>query len=161
MFARRLSSAAAATSSSSLREAAETVWGITKFAAFLHCLHEYVVEISMCCGPSMLPTLNAAGDIVLMDRISHRFDRIKTGDVVICKSPTDATQTVCKRVAAVGGEVVPGSLRRRTVPPGCIWLLGDNPDNSTDSRYYGAVPAGLIKGRVFCRIYPLNQARLF
>lgn len=124
-----------------------------KFAAFLHCLHEYVVEISMCCGPSMLPTLNAAGDIVVMDRITPRLKRIKVGDVVICKSPTDATQTVCKRVAALEGDEVPGL--RATVPPGYMWLLGDNASNSTDSRTYGAVPTALIKGRVMCRIYPL------
>lgn len=103
----------------------------------------------------MLPTLNAAGDIVLMDRISPRFGLVKVGDVVICKSPTDPTQTVCKRVAALEGDIIPGA-HRATVPQGHVWLLGDNPDNSTDSRYYGAVPAALIKGRVFCRIYPFS-----
>mmetsp|Transcript_5328 Transcript_5328/g.11745 ORF Transcript_5328/g.11745 Transcript_5328/m.11745 type:complete len:166 (+) Transcript_5328:238-735(+) len=42
------------------------------------------------------------------------------------------------------------------VPDGHIWVEGDNPWNSSDSRNYGAVPASLITGRVLCRIWPLR-----
>jgi signal peptidase I len=42
------------------------------------------------------------------------------------------------------------------VPEGHIWVEGDNPWNSTDSRNYGPLPASLIVGRVFCRIWPLR-----
>mmetsp|Transcript_37123 Transcript_37123/g.119052 ORF Transcript_37123/g.119052 Transcript_37123/m.119052 type:complete len:112 (+) Transcript_37123:797-1132(+) len=109
----------------------------------------------MCSGPSMLPTLNPAGDIVVMERVSPRLGAIRPGDVVIAKSPTNASQTICKRVAAVEGDKVGDGV----VPVGYVWLLGDNAANSTDSRYYGAVPAALIKGRVFCRIFPFSQIR--
>ena len=44
------------------------------------------------------------------------------------------------------------------VPPGHVWLQGDNPLNSTDSRTYGPVPAALVRGRVFCRVWPPAQA---
>jgi len=130
-----------------------------KFAAFLHVFHEYIMEVSMCSGPSMLPTLNSSGDVVVMQRFSHRLGNVKKGDVVICKSPTNASQTVCKRVAAVEGEPVPGSFTGAPVPQGHIYLLGDNADNSTDSRYYGAVPAALVQGIVFLRIFPLTQIK--
>ena len=42
------------------------------------------------------------------------------------------------------------------VPDGHIWVEGDNPWNSSDSRNYGAIPASLIMGRVLCRLWPLR-----
>ena len=114
----------------------------------------------MCCGPSMLPTFNATGDIVLMDRLSPRLGRVGVGDIVICKSPTHPHQTVCKRVAALGGGRVP-SFPSATVPEGHAWLLGDNAENSTDSRVYGPVPTAMIKGRVLCRIFPFDQMAVY
>jgi inner membrane protease subunit 1 len=38
------------------------------------------------------------------------------------------------------------------VPKGHVWLLGDNIDNSLDSRTYGPVPLGLILGRVCYKV---------
>ncbi|TPX32470.1 hypothetical protein SmJEL517_g04484 [Synchytrium microbalum] len=40
------------------------------------------------------------------------------------------------------------------VPPGHIWVQGDNSSNSKDSREYGPIPMGLIRGKVFCRVFP-------
>lgn len=37
------------------------------------------------------------------------------------------------------------------IPLGHVWLAGDNPSNSTDSRSYGPVPIGLIQGRVILK----------
>jgi len=164
--------AAAEAAPSVAADVADTVVGVVGFGAVLHCLHEYVIDISMCCGPSMLPTLNAAGDVVLLDRLSPRLGWIRPGDVVIAKSPTNAAQTVCKRVAARAGDPIPGARdtggsffgggsARAVVPEGHVWLLGDNADNSTDSRYYGPVPAALIKGRVFLRVYPWTKIAWF
>ena len=46
------------------------------------------------------------------------------------------------------------------VPDGHIWVEGDNPWNSSDSRNYGAVPANLIMGRVLLRMWPLRGKAL-
>lgn len=38
------------------------------------------------------------------------------------------------------------------VPKGHVWLEGDNLMNSTDSRNYGPIPYGLIRGRVCLKV---------
>ena len=38
--------------------------------------------------------------------------------------------------------------KKVTVPPGHVWLQGDNMSVSRDSREYGPVSRGLIRGRV-------------
>jgi hypothetical protein len=40
------------------------------------------------------------------------------------------------------------------VPPGHVWIEGDNPFNSNDSRYYGPVPVDRIEGRAVARFWP-------
>jgi len=48
------------------------------------------------------------------------------------------------------------------VPPGHVWLEGDNPKESLDSRYYGPVPLALIQGRVthqVCHLQTLDIKR--
>lgn len=46
------------------------------------------------------------------------------------------------------------------VPDGHIWVEGDNPWNSSDSRNYGTVPASLIMGRVLLRLWPIRGGAL-
>ena len=49
----------------------------------------------------MLPTFNDAGDIVLLERLSCRFNKLERGDVIVAKSPTNPSHTVCKRIRAM------------------------------------------------------------
>jgi mitochondrial inner membrane protease subunit 1 len=50
--------------------------------------------------------------------------------------------------------------REIIVPRGFCWLEGDNAGNSSDSRYYGCVPLGLIRSRAILRVYPLNELKV-
>ena len=44
-------------------------------------------------------------------------------------------------------------LQRRE-ETGELWLVGDNPAGSTDSREFGAVPPSALRGRVVLRLWP-------
>ena len=47
------------------------------------------------------------------------------------------------------------------VPCGHVWLEGDNKGRSRDSRDFGPVPYGLLRGRVICRVWPLKDFQIF
>ena len=93
---------------------------------------------------------------------------LSRGDVVIASGVHSLSPRygfVCKRVVAVPGDVVhldslyhgvndPRSGGKVAVPDGSVWLEGDNPPKSRDSRHYGVIPASLIIGRVVWRLWP-------
>ena len=83
----------------------------------------------------MRPTLEPGDRLVVWSP-----GKVRAGDLVAVRDPRNPARTVVKRVAAVGGEGVA--------------VVGDNPDASTDSRTFGPVPPGLVRGRVFYRYWP-------
>jgi signal peptidase I len=107
-------------------------------------------------GTSMAPTLND-GDRVLVVRRWAR--RVRRGDIVAARF-TPAAGWVIKRAVALGGEAVaaddaPDGTRAPAttlVPPGSVYLVGDNRSTSGDSRLWGAVPlpevVGVMVGRL-------------
>ena len=129
-----------------------------KFVALAHLVSEYALEVTMTVGPSMKPTMNESGDVLLVDKTCNApwpfTGRISTGDIVVARSPINAKTLICKRVKAMEGE---RNRQGRLMTAGQVWLEGDNPLNSTDSRDYGPVPEALIEGRVFFRLWPLSS----
>ena len=60
-------------------------------------------------------------------------------------------------------RIQPGRLALRTfgpvrVPPGCYFMMGDNRDDSHDSRYFGCVPRPRIVGRATAIIASADPA---
>ena len=134
-------------------------------------------------GPSMEKTL-IEGDRLI---ISNLFYTPKYGDIVVLRKDTFKNEPIIKRVIATEGQTVdidfdagvvyidgvaldepyinaPTTLREDfqkpvTVPEGCVFVMGDNRNRSTDSRTdsIGCVDTRYIIGRAIFRIYPFNK----
>ncbi len=99
-------------------------------------------------GDSMEPTL-VQGDRVLVDRWSCSRRSPRVGEVILVR--TDDGAIVVKRVARAPRHA-PGGLTRPSV-----WVLGDNPGASRDSRHFGAVPIDRVAGRLAWRYWPVSR----
>lgn len=123
---------------------------------------------------SMAPTL-ISGDYILAKTYVYRNATPEINDVIVFQYPPNPSTNYIKRVIARGGERVritngkllvngapveqryldPKYVKTRTsldmaelkVPEGKLFVLGDNRDNSNDSRYWGMVPIENVIGR--------------
>lgn len=128
---------------------------VTQGGCLIHCITTYIGSIVYCSGPSMEPAIYNM-DIVLSEYFSVRQQKLVKGDVVMCISPENPRVLVCKRLIAFSGDHVYNDFENtiQYVPRGHVWLEGDNKMNSSDSRNYGPVPYGLLRGRVCFKIWP-------
>jgi nickel-type superoxide dismutase maturation protease len=95
--------------------------------------------VAVVAGASMAPRLRD-GDFVVV----RRGSRARVGDVVVVRRPDRPGLVVVKRV-------------REVLSDGRLWLAGDNPGESDDSRAFGAVPVNAVIGRVAFRYWPLAR----
>ena len=135
-------------------------------------------------GTSMYPTLNNQDKML----VSDVFYRPKAGDIVVFKKDQyDPDKALVKRVIATEGKEINIDFDKgivyvdgepleedyineltttkldfigpQTVPEGCVFVMGDNRNMSTDSRKseIGMVDNRLIIGKVYCVIFPLSS----
>jgi len=128
---------------------------------------------------SMEPTL-WPGDRIVVGK-TDLFGQPVPGDVVVFHYPLDPREDFVKRLVAAGGQTVqlkdsrlyidgkmvpepylPAGLTFPdfgpvTVPAGSYFMLGDNRNNSDDSRIWGFVRKDLVVGRVLCVYWPLSR----
>lgn len=141
----------------------------------------YIFEPMLVPTGSMIHTIEI-GDRILVNKFIYRFEPLKRGDIVVFKYPDDPRQTFVKRLIGVGGDVIEikdGVLYRNNVavkepylkepmvgnfgpyrvPEGCYFMMGDNRNNSKDSRFWvnKFVPRKFIVGKATYRIWPLNR----
>eukprot|EP01002_Notosolenus_urceolatus_P014276 NODE_5617_length_690_cov_2.472699_g4747_i0.p3 GENE.NODE_5617_length_690_cov_2.472699_g4747_i0~~NODE_5617_length_690_cov_2.472699_g4747_i0.p3 ORF type:complete len:87 (-),score=18.33 NODE_5617_length_690_cov_2.472699_g4747_i0:376-636(-) len=65
------------------------------------------------------------------------------GLVCAVSSPVDPDLLLVKRVVGLPGDTLSDSAA--PVPPGHVWIEGDNARHSEDSRFFGPVPVNLIR----------------
>ncbi|KAJ0970268.1 hypothetical protein J5N97_023145 [Dioscorea zingiberensis] len=123
------------------------------------------VTFSSVRGSSMYPTFQATstsfpgslrGDLVLAERFCLERYKFSQGDVIIFKAPDNHKKIFVKRLIALPGEwiQIPESSEMLKIPEGHCWVEGDNSACSLDSRFFGPIPLGLVKGRVTHVIWP-------
>jgi len=149
---------------------------------FIVLLFSLLVRITGVKGESMEPTLYNKDNLL----VSNLFYTPKTGDIVIVSKQSFQSEPIVKRVIAVenqtvwldtatGNVYVDGeridepyikeTMNRFgdvtfpvTVPEGHIFVMGDNRNNSNDSRYsdIGMIDCREVIGKVLFRVFPLR-----
>ena len=126
-------------------------------------------------GSSMVPTLND-GQFVMVNRLAYKIGDPKHGDVVVFHYPRDPQQEYIKRIIGLPGDFVsinnghvfvngqqliepyiaaaPRSQGEWTVPENSIFVLGDNRNNSQDSRSFGSVSMDQVIGKALFIYWP-------
>ena len=100
---------------------------------------KYKWEVIIVKGRSMSPTLHD-GDLVLIDKKPKAYSM---GDICVLIPPDDDNKIVIKRITKIMGLDIHNGKSITN-----FWFLGDNRNNSYDSRDYGWVNIENIEGRV-------------
>ncbi len=127
------------------------------------------------------------GDRIFGNRLAYLTSEPERFDIVIFKYPDDETKTYIKRVIGLPGETVEiidgkvyidgssnplddsfcpetptGNFGPYQVPEDCYFMMGDNRENSSDSRYWvnTYVQRSQIIGKAVLRYWPLNKISL-
>jgi len=164
---------------SQIRELLEVVVISVGIAAFLIT---FVVQAFFIPSRSMEPTLEP-GDRILVNKFIYRFQEPQHGDVIVFKFPLDPKRDFIKRVIALENEKIEirdgevyvedkkleepyikesfvGNYGPYQVPPNHLFVLGDNRNNSEDSRFWGALPRENIVGKAMVIYWPFSRAGL-
>jgi len=150
---------------------------------FIVLLFTLILRVTSVEGYSMEPTLYNNDTLIL----SKLFYTPKRGDIVVITKTSFREEPIVKRIIAVGGQSVDIDFNRGivyvdgveqsepyinaptqregdmsfplVVPEGFVFVMGDNRNNSTDSRFsiIGLIDERMIMGRVLFRILPFDR----
>jgi signal peptidase I len=137
-------------------------------------------------GPSMQPNLHT-NNLVLVNLLAYDFGSPQRGDVIVFHPPisSDGSEYYVKRIIAVPGDTIqltatavivdgkklsepyintlqgdienPNVVPTRTLQKDQYWVMGDNRDNSQDSRFFGPIARSAIIGKAEVVIWPINS----
>ena len=145
----------------------------------------FVVRSFYIPSESMVPTL-LVNDYLLVNKFVYHFTTPSRGEILVFIPPhmdTGKEVNFIKRVVAVENDVLEvrsgvlylnglpmqepfikeppvedfGPYR---VPPGHVFMMGDNRNNSDDSRYWGPLPLQNVVGKAEVIFWPLSRVRV-
>jgi signal peptidase I len=157
-----------------------SVW--LQLAAVGVLLYTALFHLSVVRGSSMSPSIHD-GDRILIDPLSFLLQGIQRGDIVVMQYPLDPSIDYIKRVVGLPGDEIviedgevwvngellsepyvdspdPFCSLRTRVKPAHYFVLGDNRRRSCDSREFGQVPQGYVRGKVELCLWPPTRAGL-
>jgi signal peptidase I len=125
---------------------------------------------------SMLPNLHE-GEYVIVDKVSYAFRQPERGEIVVLKNPNPGQPDLIKRIIGLPGETIEvrggqvhvsgqpltepyltqpmgADTQATQVEAGQYFVMGDNRNNSEDSRRFGARPVSDIVGRAWIVYWP-------
>jgi signal peptidase I len=125
-------------------------------------------------GPSMQPNLHE-GEYAIVDKISYQLHPPERGDIIVFER--QGQPDLIKRVIGLPGETIEirdgqvlinglplpepyltspmvGSMPPQTIEADHYFVMGDNRNNSSDSRSFGTVTAQVIVGRAWIIYWP-------
>lgn len=146
-------------------------------------IRTFIVEPYLVEGTSMNPTLQTQERLLVNKALYYFTDPVKD-DIIVFKYPHDPSRDFIKRVIAVPGDTIEiregvvylngqmlkedyilektkGSFPKVIVPPKHVFVMGDNRNNSEDSRFknVGFVPYELVKGKGMIVFWPFEVFR--
>ncbi len=148
-------------------------------------LIHFVVRTFYIPSTSMVPTLEIK-DYIMVNEFVYHFKEPERRDIVVFHPPPSAQaegKDFIKRVVALENdevEVKEGKLfingvpqnepyiaedprytmEKKKVPPGNLFVMGDNRNNSDDSHVWGFLPKKNIVGRAFLIFFPPQRIRI-
>lgn len=130
---------------------------------------------------SMEPTL-VPGEFLVVNKLAYKTGEIEQGDIVVFHYPLNPDEDYIKRVIGLPGDQVSivdgkvsvnGSLLSEpyiaeapvkggewVVPQNSVFVMGDNRNESSDSRDWGFVPDDFIIGEAILVYWPFDQAKI-
>ena len=137
--------------------------------ALAFCIRTFIVEPYMVEGSSMYPTL-VNHERLLVNKFTYFVSDPQKGEIIVFRYPKDESRDFIKRVIATAGDTWKedpkgpnlSDYRKSVVPEGHIFVLGDNRNNSEDSRFadVGFVPLDLVKGKASLAFWPVDRWRM-
>lgn len=160
------------------REILEWIGVIVAAVAISFFLTEFIVVNANVPTASMESTI-MTDDRLMGFRLSYLMDNPERGDIIIFRYPDDESILFIKRIIGMPGETVEikdgitfvngkkleepylqveqlGEFGPYSVPQGCYFVMGDNRNNSRDSRYWNNtfVERDQIVGKAIFRYFP-------